>query len=189
MTNKYRNNLFLMIVTVGMIALQGCNDDDRVVEKPPILLDFELITTVEAYFKNIELSSTDTFTFDDPDGFGGNPPIKLDTVKLWSNTEYELTFKFWDKSNPLKIIDVTPDVVTSAEQHLMCYETNVNGINITILDKDKNNLPLGLRTKVITKETGNGNFKIILRHQTVGKNGSCDIGATDVEVDFPLMVQ
>lgn len=177
-----------MIVTVGMIVLQGCKDDDRVVEKPPILLDFELITTVEAYFKNNELGATDTFIFDDPDGFGGNPPIKLDTVKLLSNTEYELTFKFLDKSNPLKIIDVTPDVVKTAEQHLMCYETNVDGININILDKDKNNLPLGLRTEVNTQGIGTGNFKIILRHQTVGKNGSCDIGATDMEVDFPLMV-
>lgn len=172
-----------------VFTASSCKDDDRIVEEPPTDIDFELITTVEAHFKDKATNEVLTFIFDDPDGIGGNPPIQLDTVFLKTNSEYELTFTFLDKSNPDDIIDVTPDIVATADQHLMCFETDVQSITITILDRDKNGLPLGLKSKVETAAAATGSLTTTLRHQTRGKNGDCAIGATDVEVKYPLVLK
>jgi hypothetical protein len=171
-----------------VFTISSCKDDDRIVEEPPTDLDFELITTVEAHFKNMATNEVQTFIFDDPDGIGGNPPIQLDTVFLKTNSEYELTFTFLDKSNPDDIIDVTPDIIATADQHLMCFESDVESISITILDRDKNDLPLGLKSKLETKAVSTGYLTTTLRHQTRGKNGDCNIGDTDVEVQYPLVI-
>ncbi len=54
---------------------------------------------------------------------------------------------------------------------------------------DGNGLELGLAADVTTTSASNGTFTISLKHQPGIKNGSCDIGETDVEVAFVLEVK
>ncbi len=75
-----------------------------------------------------------------------------------------------------------------AAEHLVRYAATA-GTTVTITDQDGKGLELGLATDVTTTSENNGTFTISLKHQPGIKNGSCDVGETDVEVAFVLEVK
>ena len=187
MTHLKTNISILAFLLVSTIAFTGCNDDNDV-KDPPKPNEEELITTVELTFTNTENSSeVSTFRFADTDGEGGNAPSETDTIKLAANATYTLAVRFLDESGT-NIEDITTEVLEEADEHLICY-TATAGSAVTITDKDGNGLDLGLAADVTTTDLANGSFTISLKHQPGIKNGSCDIGETDVEVAFVLEVK
>ena len=65
------------------------------------------------------------------------------------------------------------------------------GLNVTILrtDLDANSLPIGLLSKWTTTGVSSGTTTIRLRHQPGVKDGTCDPGETDIELDFHTIIE
>ena len=185
---QFKTNIsILAFFLVSTAAFTGCNDDNDVTA-PPQPNEEELITTVELTYTNTANSSEiSTFKFADTDGEGGNAPSETDTIRLAANTTYTVAVRFLDESGT-DVEDITTEVLEEAAEHLVCY-TATAGTAVTITDQDGNGLDLGLAADVTTTSASNGTFTISLKHQPGIKNGSCDVGETDVEVAFVLEVK
>ena len=165
-------------------SVSSCKDE---VEDPPNPNEEELITTVELKFTDTASMQSQSFRFADPDGEGGNAPTTFDTIVLDANSFYTVEVSFLNESES-PVEDITEEVLEEANEHLVCYEVSA-GNTVTITDQDGNALPLGLQAELSTGAAGMGNFKVSLKHQPDVKNGQCDVGETDVEVDFSLRLE
>lgn len=185
---KKKLNYLLIGCSLISIIMVGCKKDDDLVEIPqPILNEPENITTVKVIFTPSTGGSSITFQYKDADGDGGNAPIQ-DTIKLNSNTVYNVGLEFWDDSKS-PAVNLTTEIQEEKDDHLVGFtHTNVNIIT-EILDKDSKNLNIGLSSKWTTSNASNGSSKIVLKHQPGVKDGSIDKGETDVEVTFISKVQ
>ncbi len=181
------NITLLALLMAFSIAFTSCKDDDVIT--PPDENEEELITTVELTFDNKNASAdVRVFKFADPDGDGGDAPTTMDTVRLAANSEYSLSVKFLDESDANDVEDITVEVKEEDDEHLVCYTVDA-GTTVTITDADGNGLDLGLAADVKTTDAAEGTFTISLKHQPDVKDGSCDVGETDVEVRFVLVVE
>lgn len=177
----------LLFISVSIFA---CKDDDDTSVKPDNNInpnEEELITTVELIFSDTMNIPLDTFYFRDIDGVGGQDPV-IDSIFLMTNTNYQLQVRFLDESDPNNIEDITEEVRAEDDEHLVCFDSDAAALNIQITDSD-GTYPLGLSSVWETASAVQSSVTIALKHQPDIKNGNCDIGETDVEVSFPLIVQ
>ena len=176
---------FLFLITI----LQACKKDENKTEDPPKAIDFELITTVKLTFTEQGNSAyKSSFYFKDPDGVGGQPPIQLDTIKLTANTLYNCIIEFFDESNPDKVVDVTKEIKQTDSEHIICF-TPKNGADLTVKRTDSDGkYEVGLTSTWTIGKASSGSVLVVLKHQVGVKNGQCEPGETDVEVDFPMIL-
>ncbi|MCS6823534.1 MAG: hypothetical protein NZ529_04500 [Cytophagaceae bacterium] len=184
-----------LIMLVLMIVIWSCKKDKLDVEHPDNNNEQETMTSLQITLTNVS-NNTDvsTFKFSDPDGMGGNPPVQSDTIKLKANQIYNGTIKILDESkNPP--VDITPEIEREADGHQFFYTVS-DSFMLTVGyapdDKDRYGVPLGLKPIFEAKNAGVTSLKITLKHQ--GKNkprsgdGNISIGATDIEVSFPVRI-
>ncbi len=180
-----KTNVFILIAAVLFV---GCTDDDDTsIDTPIIANEEELITTVKLTF--IDSSGlSKIFEFNDPDGEGGMTPT-IDTIYLSRGISYNLSTKFFDRSDPNDVEDITVEIREEDDEHLICFESiNISGLTIDIIDSD-GTYELGLSSIVEVSDSAsslNGVLKLILKHQAGVKDGTCPPGETDVEVDFSV---
>lgn len=174
------------------IMVSGCDPHKDETNK----LESELITRVEVWLVCTDSAFHDSIMcrWDDPDGLGGNNPSLPDTMRLKSNKSYMGLVKFgFEQNGVFQYINQT--IENESENHLLCYEINSMtmppdiGLSIKRTDKDKNGLELGLTTKWETYRMDKGGIQIRLKHQPNMKNGQCEPGETDVEVNFPYLIK
>ncbi len=181
---KKLKSTFYSIVIVTLVV--GCKKDTKAPADVHEHNDGELITTLELKFLNKD--TTFVVTYDDPDGFAGKDPIKLDQINLLKNTEYSVELTLLDKSKT-PYDTISNEVLEEADDHLFFYSSNpVDLLNITITDKDSKNRNLGLRSNWKTNTVGSGKVKVKLMHQPGVKDGKSEVGDTDVEVEFNVNV-
>jgi hypothetical protein len=130
-----------------------------------------------------------TVIWSDVDGDGGNAPVLPDSLRLTPGIQYtgELTYKH--VHNGVEHL-VNTEILKEADEHLVCYSPiqliQVVILEITRTDKDNQGRELGLISKWKALIPEKGAVRISLKHQPNGiKNGSCDVGETDAEIDFP----
>ncbi len=170
----------LLLITFSLF-LNACSD----VENPPAPNEEELITTVEITFTETNNPTNSvTFTFSDPDGVGGNAPLKFDTIRLKPAITYSVSIAFLDESNASDIKDLTSEIKEESNDHFICLNSTINGASFVYKDIDGNNLPIGLLSEFISPNSENGEISVSLKHQPDVKDGTCDVGETDVEVIF-----
>lgn len=182
---KFIKLLLLIFVTVVV----SCKKDKNEVPNPqPPANESEVITTLKLLFTDsANTSNVSEFVFDDPDGDGGNAATQHDTIQLADSTTYLVSIVLLDKTkNPVDTI--SNEVEEEADEHQFFFNQSGTGINTTYLDKDVNNLPIGLLTKWKTVNTTMGSMQVILKHQPGVKNNSQAAGETDVEVLFQVKV-
>ncbi len=168
------------------------------------LNDQEVITTVILDFGGT------TFSFDDVDGDGGEPPV-IDPIQLAPGT-YALSVHFENRLEDPKE-DITEEVRDESAQHLLLFTgsavvgpatTNTTGpLAQTYSDTDDNGLPIGLEDEIVATP-GEGLLILTLRHMppelppeksadTVGEAASNGLdtlgGATDAQVSFSVTVE
>lgn len=189
MKSKFK---FLMIVAAMGLSISACKKD-----KPlPDVNEQELITTLSLKFTNMaNPSDVKTFTSKDLDGDGGNPPQNQPII-LAANTTYNLEVSqlLNETKNPAE--NILEEVKKESDEHLFVYKPSPTDLmNITITDKDVNNLPIGILGRAATGEARAGTLTVILRHQppmangTRVKNGTEAPGATDTERLFTVTIQ
>lgn len=175
-----------MMLAVMTMAFVQCKDSGDDVEPDD---ENELITSVTLKFTEQGTSNVSTFSFKDPDGDGGNSPIKFDTIALKPNTTYTMTIELLDESKS-PADDITKEVEEESDEHLFVYTpTPAALLTYTYGDKDENNHPIGLTGSAKTGAAGDGTLKVQLRHQPGTKNGTAGPGTDDVHLDFQLKVK
>jgi len=178
---------FILLVLVGVLA---CKKEPEVLPTD----DNELITTVELVFTD-PVNVSRSFKFRDIDGDTRTKPEAFDTLKLDRNTEYQVSIHIGDESKGT-YEDITEDIQEESDVHLFVYRPNpVSLLAIQITDVDKNALPIGLNAKAKTQYfPGSGLLQVMLKHQPplngkIVKTGEEEVGSTDLDLSFPLIVK
>jgi hypothetical protein len=183
-----KNPLFrtmLLALLAAAPLFSACNNDD---DEPTPDDDNEQITTLIYTLTPVGGGTPVSATYRDLDGDGG-ADATITPLALAANTTYTGKLRLLDETkNP--VVDTSAEILEEADEHLFWFEpTPANLVTITSTDKDKNNLAIGLDTRVVTTAAATGKLKITLRHQPGTKNGTFAPGDTDVEVEFNTTVR
>ncbi|MCS6917640.1 MAG: hypothetical protein RMK52_06905 [Chitinophagales bacterium] len=183
--NKTVFSWLLLLATA--VFFQACRDED-----PPLPENEpELVTTVELQFTNTaDPSDQVTALFSDPDGIGGNPPVRFDTIRLGAGKTYHCQVTLSDASkNPPH--DLTHEVEEEADDHQFYYLPSGVEVVITYEDVDSKGRPLGLHTLWQCGAASSGTVTVILKHKPglKGDNDPPTVGDTDMELAFRTELQ
>lgn len=174
--------LFALLLLVVFVA--SCKPDDPVDPN-----EEELITKVQLTFTDSAtgISVLDA-VYSDPDGDGGNAPVRFDSIRLDSGKTYNVSIALYDESDANNVVNITDEVREESNDHLFCYTPT--GIDVSILKTDSDGtFPIGITTRWSVGNPGTGTMRVELRHQPDGtKNGTCTPGSTDVQLDFQVIV-
>ncbi len=168
-----------------MMLLYSCNKKNNT---PPNPNEEELITTVQLNFTDSAgVQAPVTAIYRDTDGDGGNNPVQWDSIRLKANTTYYTSILLLDESKS-PVDTISQEVLAEGAEHLFCF--TVTGANTAIQRTDSDGTyEIGLQSKWTTGAVSNGNVRVVLKHQPDVKNGSCDPGETDIDLNFVLQVQ
>lgn len=148
----------------------------------------------EEVISKVTLTMTDaagkatSFVWNDPDGNGAQKAT-IDNINLAANATYTATIKL-ENATVSPAENITDEVQKESTAHIFVYTYDQTNATVEITDKDTAGKPLGIATKVTTKAVGNGKLRIQLKHEPTDKNNAQNPGgATDVEVEFPVIVK
>ncbi|MES2589429.1 MAG: hypothetical protein V4622_10645 [Bacteroidota bacterium] len=181
-------NALLLVSSIVLLGLSACKKDEQDYWIPPGVNEEELITTFKITFTDTSgIQPTYTAIFKDIDGTGGNQPSLFDTIKLKANTVYSAKIDFLNESvSPVDTI--TNEILEEAADHLICFSHS--NINASILKTDSDGIyEIGLSSLWTISAASNGNVIISLKHQPGIKNGLCDLGETDIELNFQVKIE
>lgn len=181
------------LLPLALLALTwtACQTDEP--EECTLPNEGEVITTVTLTFTP-ETGDAVEWTFDDPDGDGGEDGMTT-TAPLAANTTYTVVATLLDASqDPAEPIH--EEVAEEAEEHQMFYVVSGANITFTYNDTDANGDPLGLEMTAVTGEASTGEVTVTLRHEPnkagegVAAGDPTNAGGeTDVEVTFDADVE
>lgn len=177
----------LPLMVLSFVAIQ-CTKDDSVT-CPPVQEEEELITTLHLTFTDSTgVLPVKTFTFKDEDGPGGNAPSIFDSILLQENTTYLVAISLLNESvTPVE--DITAEIQAENDEHFFCFNSTIPGnCEITRTDSD-GTYEVGLASKWKTLAAATGSIEVKLKHQPGIKDGTCAPGETDIEINFPLIIQ
>lgn len=186
-------NKLIFPVTLMLLAsvflFPSCKKD---ADKPN---EEELITTLTMTWTPVGGGVPVVFSFRDLDGDGGNAPV-ITTAPLAAGTEYDVDITLLDETKS-PADNITEEVAEESAEHQFFFQvTEGLGLTFAYLDTDTNGAPLGLRTRMITGAAATGTLRVILRHDLnkgVAGVPQGDItnagGETDIQVDFPVVIQ
>jgi hypothetical protein len=183
--------IFAWVVAI-LTVFSSCDKD------PAVPNEEELITTVIYTLTPVSSGGLVTYSFRDIDGDGGNAPIISTIGELKSGTSYNGALSILNEAeNPAE--NITVEIEEEDEDHQLFFAASGGAegkMNITYDDKDANNQPLGLKTKVSTTTAGTGKLKITLRHlpnKSASGVSAGNItnagGETDIEVNFDVVIK
>lgn len=176
-------NIIAAIAILSVLA--ACKDTEDAKNES----EHEAITTVELLFSK-NGSPVDSFYYDDPDGDGGNPPIRMDSIVLDTQTTYIVSIRLYNKTkNP--VADVTNTILEQATSHEIFLLSSSAELQITRTDRDASGYPLGLTSLWRTLSYANASVRLKLMHKPLlkGPNDDSNKGHSDVDITFPILIQ
>jgi len=179
--------VILAIFSISLVILSSCKKIDP--ETPPIPMnEGELITTFKIVFTDPNgINLTYEAVFRDIDGAGGNQPTAFDTIRLKPNSTYDTSIQLLNES-VFPTFTITNEILQEAGDHLICF--NINGVNVSVQRTDSDGLfEIGLLSTWTVANISTGNVTISLKHQPGIKNGNCDLGDSDIELNFVTKVE
>jgi hypothetical protein len=178
-------------ILITILFLMACKKDEDIHPTD----DNELITRVELKFTDLNAKSTLTFTFQDKDGDPKTAPEKFDKIVLNKGVTYSVSVGVYDDTKS-PVEDIAEEISEESDVHLFVYKTTPATLfTTTILDKDKNGLPIGLSSSILTQSTvGTGKLNLLLKHQPDlngirVKTGQEAGGSTDIDLTFDVEVK
>ena len=174
------------ICCVFMILLGSCSKN---VSNPNNENEHEAINKIEFVFAETSGAST-SFIMEDPDGDGGNPPSRIDTIKLNNNKQYSLTIKIYNISSGV-VKEVSATVLEQATSHEFYFIPSGVSVSIQKTDKDKNGYPIGFLSTWQTASAGAGSLLFKLMHKTAlkGPNDGPNVGHSDIQLNLPIIIK
>jgi hypothetical protein len=167
------------------LASTSCGKDDDDKEED----ETELITTMNVVVQEVG-GATQTFTFRDPDGPGGAAPTRFDSILLTNNRQYNVSIQLLNESKTPSE-DKTPEIQAEANDHQFYFEPTGVNVNVTNLNLDSRNLPLGLTSTWNAAAASTGKLKITLKHKPGTKAAGDPVtkGETDIAIEFGARVR
>ncbi|MFY8004216.1 MAG: hypothetical protein ACOVNR_05210 [Chitinophagaceae bacterium] len=131
-----------------------------------------------------------SFIAEDPDGDGGNPPSRIDTLKLQRGVTYSGSLQLYNIASTT-VKNLTPKIIEQGKSHEVFYLPNVLNFTVIKNDRDANNFPLGFQTTWNVPNAGLGSVTIKLMHKTAikGPNDAPTVGHSDLEITMPVKIQ
>lgn len=197
---KIKQTLGLLAAAFMAFTFVACDSDDDNGTTPPPAGDEEVITDLVLTFQNADTQTSESFTFSDPDGPGGNPPT-IDVITLVPGA-YSVSITVLDASDPNDIEDLTEEIAEEeADEHQFFFEL-LNGaediITVAYADTDEDGKPIGQQTvwAISDATSGDEKVRITLIHEpnkdaTGASEGTLSPavgGETDIEVEFDITV-
>ncbi len=187
--NIMRDNLMIwaLLIVLGLL-MTGCSKDD-----PEIPNEEEVITTLIYTLVPEGGGNTVTMTYRDLAGDGKNPSVTGGTLAV--NKTYRGSQQLLNElESPAE--DITEEIEEEDDEHQFFFISTVPGLTVKYNDRDKDGLPVGLKTELTTSSAGSGTLTIILRHEPNKKATGVSAGnianaggETDIEVVFNVNVQ
>lgn len=190
---KLKNLTLLAIAfSITALTLNSCKptceknpDDPECIQNDP-----EVVTTVQLLFRDsITNNIVGTFEWKDADGDGTGAPV-VDQINLDANTTYKVSLTLLNElANPTE--DMTLEIEEEANEHQFFFDAQGVNVNVAYDDQDDNNppLPVGLLTVWGTGAAGSGQLHLTLKHYHGNKDGNSSSGETDIDLEFPVLVQ
>lgn len=175
----------ISITAIALALLTACiNDDEGTITPEPTPIergDIEVNRFVIS-FRPKSGGPVKEFEYYDPDGAGGNAPVKNESWTLDYSPSgiraYDASIKFFFNS-----LDVTDQIEAKGSNYIVCYRDMVNqNLRLNDSNLDANGLKLGTITtwQVLndrgTSTGGNGNVRLTLNYIHLRKEGICDAG-------------
>lgn len=178
---------FLILVSTVLVVASSCKKVDDAQNNS----DHAAITTMILTFKQAGVTKYIAM-FDDPDGIGGNNPIKFDTIKLSANQAYQAELILQNKTSGT-VVDMTANIKAAGREHELFYTPTGVTIAITKTDVDANGFPLGFNTNWQTNTpttTNTATVRIQLKHKPFNKGPNDDVtkGHDDININFPIII-
>jgi hypothetical protein len=131
-----------------------------------------------------------TFLAEDPDGDGGNPPIRVDTIRLVKNQSYTVSFQVFNVVSGVEK-NITPTIIAQGRSHEVFFIPSGVALSITKTDRDLSGFPIGVSSTWQTSGPANGQVLVKLMHKTgiKGPNDSPDKGHSDLELPMPVRIE
>jgi hypothetical protein len=173
-------SLVLLVYTFGLNSCKKAsnpNDEN----------EHEAINKIELTFSMP--GSTSTFVAEDPDGDGGNPPTRIDTIRLKAGQTMGVMVKFKNLSGGTER-DLSSGITAQGTAHEVFFiPTGVN-LTITKLDKDAYGYPLGLNSSWVVGAAGTGSVLLKLMHKSgiKGPNDAPTLGHSDIQIQLPVRI-
>lgn len=151
--------------------------------------EHEVINAVDLVFKKSG-TTVATFTAEDPDGDGGNPPSRIDRITLQPGQTYTTEVVLRSIVNGSSTV-VTGSISSQSAQHEFYYIPTGVATSITKTDKDINGYPVGINATWVTGTSGSGTILFKLMHKPLikGPNDDPSKGHSDLAISFPISVQ
>lgn len=196
--------LFALLFAASLLVT-SCDDDDDV---PEPANEPEEITTITLTLSPAGGGSDIVVSWKDLDGDGGTAPT-IDDLVLFEDETYTYTLTFLNE-NESPAGDVTEEIEEEGEEHQIfivpdpASESDYTGgtelgPEIAYTDTDENGCYVGLTGTISFSSSGEGELRIVLKHQpgasgkasvncTTNPEGNPNLGGTDADITFPLTV-
>jgi hypothetical protein len=175
--------LLAVLVIAGVV---GC----KKTASPADENEHESVNKIEFVF-NSTGSAARTFIMEDPDGDGGNPPSRIDTIKLNAGTTYTLDVKTYNLVNGVQK-DITSVISSQSSSHELYFIPTGITVAITKNDKDRKNYPVGLNSTWVVGSAATGTIRFKVMHKPAGIKGPNDaptVGHSDIDLNIPVKLQ
>jgi len=198
---KIQDLLLNALIVLTLILSAGCEADDPIKEDAPELITNVTLTFTPATGSPVVAMATD------PDGEGVQNLETDGPVRLKPQMTYILEIQLLNALvNPGDDgYDISSEVRKEADEHMFFFgwsgsifsdpagDGNIDSRSdeVNYRDEDVNKLPVGLTTQWTTVPApASGKLNIILKHQPEVKSAtsSSDVGETDLDVEFDVIV-
>lgn len=183
-----------IITLLTLTTLFACKKQSGTVTDPPVVVPQEQITTVILTGYDVQSPANKfSFKWEDLDGDGGAVPtidtLLLDTGKTYS-CELILLNKF---ANPVDTVSY--EIMEEKDIHQFFYypsATLSNKVSINRTDFDNNQLPVGLKFDLLTRNSFSfttpetGLLRIVLSHYDGIQKTTNPSPESDLDIEFPV---
>ncbi len=119
----------------------------------------------------------------------------IPSITLAANTTSNVSIHFYDASDASDIEDITEEVIEEADEHFIFYQVSSAALFISAASNDVvdgDGTSINQKTQWAAAEASSGVVRVYLIHEPTSKAGASrgDLGgSTDVELDFPVIIQ
>jgi hypothetical protein len=130
------------------------------------------------------------FLAEDPDGDGGLPPSRIDTIRLAGGQTYTTSIRFINIVNGVEK-DLTSQIVAQGRSHEVFYIPTTVQLTVTKTDRDVSGFPIGVNSTWQTGPAAIGTVLVKLMHKTgiKGPADSPNVGHSDLQLSMPIRLQ